>query len=112
MTLSLGTLAITLASWGLLLLGAISAEAHGLEHAVFGSFLAIALLLLFTRKPGARRPAPPGLWVLGLVSGFASYPLWVWAISRVGLGIGLAAAPESTRPEGLLVAVAILGVGL
>ena len=83
MTRTLHTLAITLAIWNLFLVGAISAETFGPDRAVFVAFLAAVLLLLATRKPGARRPTPPALWVVGLVSGFASYPLWVWAISGV-----------------------------
>ncbi|MCP3986188.1 MAG: CPBP family intramembrane metalloprotease [bacterium] len=111
MTAVLDALATTLATWTLLLVAGISAEPWGPERAVFGSFLLATALLLATRKPDAGRRTPPGCWLLGLLSGFAAYPLWTGVIGCVGLSIGLAAEPIQTRPEGWLTWLAVLGLG-
>ncbi|MBW2241159.1 MAG: CPBP family intramembrane metalloprotease [Deltaproteobacteria bacterium] len=75
------------------------------------SFLVATLLLLATRNPGLRRRTPPGAWILGMVSGFAAYPLWIWVISRVGLFIGLEDVPADAAPQGILTLFAVLALG-
>ncbi len=85
---SLGILGI---AWTSLALGVLLVPWLGREPALFGSFAAVAGMLVAIRP--TRRPAVrwPRVFVSAFLAGLVSYPAWVVAIAWIGIAIGLPA---------------------
>lgn len=84
-------LLLTLAVWSALLMAGLLAQ-QGVSRpvALFAAFLVGTLLTAAARmrRPRRRRAAWAPLLGLGLLAGFASYPLWVAAVAALGPALG------------------------
>lgn len=88
---ALATSAILLfAVWDLLLLGRLSSRWMGSEAATFTSFLLATLLVTGSRGIGAVVRGRSALEIsVGAIAGWATYPVWVLLIVKLGLALGL-----------------------
>ncbi len=95
--------------WGLLACGGLLAVEH--SRASLLSFAGATAFLLATRSYGHdRTPAASGaLLLLGVVSGFASFPAWIVLIGLSGLALGLTLpSPPEAKPPVLWAATILL----
>ncbi len=98
---AMSALLAVLFTWSLLASFALLGPLLGTSQTVFVSFLAVTAWLLATRSccGDQRRAQSSPLLLMGLFTGFASYPAWIVTIGALGLALGLepvgAAAPGS-----------------
>jgi len=100
------------AVWDLLLLGRLLANRMGEEGATLAAF-SLATLLVAAGSGLRSRPSRGSVVGagLGLVAGYAGYPVWVTVIAAVGLALGLAPRDPWDSPSmgvALLVATVAL----
>jgi membrane protease YdiL (CAAX protease family) len=70
-----------------------------------------ALVLATRRLPRVRPPAvAAGLAALGVLAGFASFPVWIGAVGALGGALGLPVLRPPPRPENPLVLFSLLAL--
>ncbi len=98
---AMSALLAMLFTWSLLASFAFLGPLLGTNQTVFVSFLAVTAWLLATRSfcSDQRRGQSSALLLMGLLTGFVSYPAWIATIGALGLALGLepvgAGAPGS-----------------
>jgi len=106
----LGSLALVASVWCLVLIGHVLSER--LDHEVWTACaFAAAVLIVVAVRPRRPSSAPVVPVLLGLGSGFVSYPAWVTTIWVTGSALGLPAdtpPPNSARGLSILLATVVL----
>jgi membrane protease YdiL (CAAX protease family) len=105
-------LLLVLTAWSLLATQALLAPRLGRGAAVLISFAAVTALALASRPRSHNRATgrAAGLFAVGALAGFASYPAWIPLILAAGAAIGLRPTAPPPSPDDPLLLVAMLGL--